>query len=95
MKFFLAITVASLLAIASASPGFAQGQKTGFDEEETTTQGGSGKVNTNANPDNQGQTTVTTTGPKGQLAKDNTDCNNCDTETTDLPGQGRDPILEE
>jgi hypothetical protein len=41
----------------------------------TSTQGNSGKTNTNANPDNKGQ--VTTTGPKGQLKQGKTSCNNC------------------
>ena len=88
-KFFIATAAAALLAL-SVTPMQAGGNKTGHDTdtwtEETTTQGNSGKTNDNANPDNSGQetttTTTTTSGPKGQLDKDNTDCNNCTSTTT-------------
>jgi len=69
-----AVAIAAALTMASQAPAWAQGEKKGFATEET--QGNSGKTNENANPDNQGQ--VTTTGPKGQVAKGNTDCNNCE-----------------
>lgn len=79
------ITVVALLA----SPAVAQGKKLGFDEETTSTQGNGGRTNTNANPDNEGQTVEETTGPKGQLMNGNTDCNNCESEVVDLPGKNR------
>jgi hypothetical protein len=91
----LAIAFAALFVIASLVPdALAQGKKTGFGSETETSsgQGNTSNTNNNANPDNQGQTTTTTTteGPKGQLKQGNTDCNNCETETTvDLPGKNR------
>jgi uncharacterized protein YdeI (BOF family) len=74
-------------ALTFAFPAFAQGQKVGFGEEQETTQGSGGKENPNANPENEGQTETTTTGPRGQLKQDNVDCNNCETTVTDRPGK--------
>jgi uncharacterized protein YdeI (BOF family) len=80
--------VAGILAtLLFASPALAQGQKVGFGEEEQATQGSGGKENTNANPENEGQTVTETTGPRGQLKNDRTDCNNCTTTVTDEPGK--------
>lgn len=88
---YLLIPLAALVALSLANPdpAWAQGQKKGHEETTQSTQGNSGKTNENANPDNEGQTTTETTGPKGQLDKGNTDCNNCDTTVTDLPGKNR------
>ena len=86
----LAIAAALILAGAAVTTtSWAQGNKTGFEEEEVATQGNSGKTNENANPENEGQTETTTTGPKGQVDKGNLDCNNCETTVTDLPGANR------
>jgi hypothetical protein len=85
----MAVGVAAALMLASQSPVWAQGMKTGFGEDTTRTQGNSGKTNDNANPDNEGQTVTTTTGPRGQLKNGNTGCNNCETLPPDLPGKNR------
>jgi hypothetical protein len=76
----LAVTVG--LFFAAQDPAWAQGKKSGFDRE--SGQGAKSKENTNANPNNQGQTTIE--GPHGQIKQGNTDCNNC---TQDLPGRNR------
>ena len=80
MRKLLSITAAAALAVATVTPVFAAGNKTGFSS--TSTQGSGGKTNTNANPDNQGQTTIT--GPRGQV-KQGKDANT----TVDLPGSSR------
>jgi hypothetical protein len=85
----ISLIAVAVLLLGGLQPVLAQGQKTGHQTETESTQGNSGKTNPNANPDNEGQTTTTTTGPKGQLDKGNTDCNNCETEVTDLPGKNR------
>jgi hypothetical protein len=79
MKKIVAASAALALAFASA-PAFAAGQKKGFDA--VSTQGSGGKTNTNANPLNQGQTTVT--GPHGQVKQGKTA-----NTSTDLPGKAR------
>jgi hypothetical protein len=81
----------SAVFLISALPAMAQdsGRHSGFDSDTDATQGNSGKENTNANPDNEGQTVEETTGPKGQLKQGNDDCNNCETEVIDLPGANR------
>jgi hypothetical protein len=78
MKKILAVSAA--LALVFATPAVAAGQKKGFDS--ISTQGSGGKTNTNANPSNQGQTTVT--GPHGQVKQGKTA-----NTTTDLPGKAR------
>jgi hypothetical protein len=40
------------------------------------------------NLSNNGTSSEETIGPKGQLKRDNTDCNNCET-IVDLPGKNR------
>jgi hypothetical protein len=76
----LLVTSAALALALAVSPTFAAGQKKGFDS--VSTQGSGGKTNTNANPSNQGQTTVT--GPHGQVKQGKTA-----NTTTDLPGKAR------
>ena len=80
MNKLLTVIAASALALATTVPTFAAGKKAGFDS--TSTQGSGGKTNTNANPANEGQTTIT--GPHGQV-KQGKDANT----TVDLPGNGR------
>ena len=65
MKMFLTTSAALALAVALGSPAFAAGKKSGFGTIEVNTTGGSGKFNPNASTSST--TTVTTTGPKGQL----------------------------
>jgi hypothetical protein len=89
MKKLITAATAIALALAVASPGFAAGKKTGFGSDTSSTQGSGGQENPNANPENEGQTVEETTGPRGQLKNDRTDCNNCETETVDLPGKNR------
>jgi hypothetical protein len=90
MRYLPILAAAATVALfAAQDPAWAQGEKRGFGEDTTNTQGNSGKTNENANPDNEGQTTTTTTGPRGQLKQDNTDCNNCETAVTDRPGKNR------
>ncbi len=82
MRYLLVpLAATAVFFFVAQDPAWAAGKKSGFGE--TTTQGNSGKTNTNANPDNNGQ--KTTTGPQGQLNKGNTDCNNC---TSTGPGKG-------
>jgi hypothetical protein len=88
-KLLMTAIAAAALMLVSFDPTFAQGKKTGFGEDQESTQGNSGKTNDNANEDNEGQTTTETTGPRGQLKQDNTDCNNCETTVIDLPGKNR------
>jgi hypothetical protein len=80
---------ATLGALAIASVGFASGAQAnnGFDSNTSPpTQGNSGKTNENANPDNSGTQTTTTTGPHGQL-KQGKDANT--TTVTTGPGQSQ------
>jgi hypothetical protein len=58
------------LALAISGPSFAAGKKAGFATETVNTTGGSTKYNPNASTSST--TTVTTTGPKGQLQNDKT-----------------------
>jgi hypothetical protein len=76
--------LAAVALLALACPVLAQdnGRHEGFSEE--SGQGNTDNDNQNANPDNEGQTTLS--GPKGQVDKGNTDCNNCE---LDLPGKNR------
>jgi hypothetical protein len=80
---------AAILAITLTSSGvvLAEGKHTGFDSETTGPTNGNGG-NDNGNLTNEGTSSTETTGPKGQLKQDNTDCNNCET-TVDLPGRNR------
>lgn len=98
MKYLPLILAATLVAAGNV---YAEGKKNGFgNDKSSVTESGQGaavKKNGNANPGNQGQTTVLiteeTTGPKGQLKNDRTDCNNCVTTITeeiiDSPGKKR------
>jgi hypothetical protein len=86
-KLILAITVSTALLGTAVAPVLAAGQHVGWDTDTSEpTNGNSG--NSNGNLDNNGTSSTTTTGPKGQLDKGNTDCNNCET-TPDLPGKNR------
>jgi hypothetical protein len=78
--------VAALL-IGSLGPTLAAGQHNGFGSESTGPTNGNGG-NDSGNLDNNGTSSTETTGPKGQLKQDNTDCNNCET-IIDLPGKNR------
>lgn len=80
MKTIFAALAAVALAVAIAGPAGAQGKKLGFASE--STQGMGGKTVENANPDNQGQLTVT--GPKGQVKQGKTA-----NTTVSLPGRNR------
>ena len=86
MKKTIAIASAAALALALGAPAYAAGKKTGFATDSSSTQGSGGKTNTSANPSNQGQTTTTVSGPKGQVKQGKT-ANT--TTTTDLPGKNR------
>lgn len=98
MKKYTVLAIAAFFAVGIAQ---ADGKKLGFGEKESSStesgQGAPAKPNGSANAGNQGQTTVEiteeTTGPKGQLKNDRTDCNNCETtiteEVIDLPGKKR------
>jgi hypothetical protein len=85
MKKLALITTGVALAFGLSSPVFAA--PAGFGEEKNTTQGGSGKT-TSANPDNEGQTETTTTGPRGALKNDK-ETPNQETNVTNLPGKNR------
>jgi hypothetical protein len=74
------VVVAASLLLALSTPSFAAGKKSGFSS--TSTQGAGGHTNTNANPSNEGQTTIT--GPRGQVKQGKTA-----NTTVDLPGNGR------
>jgi hypothetical protein len=78
----LAVALAATLMMSSFSIAEAQGNKTGFSDK--SGQGNLDNQNSNAKPGNQGETSVS--GPKGQIDKGNTDCNNC---SSDLPGANR------
>jgi hypothetical protein len=78
----ISLATAAVFLFATQDPVWAAHETT-----TTTTQGNSGKPAQNTN--NQGTTTTTTTGPKGQLDKGNTGCNNCDTAVTDRPGASK------
>lgn len=80
MKKLLASTAVIAVALAMTSPASFAGQKKGF--ASTSTQGSGGKENPNANPSNQGQTTIT--GPKGQVKQGKTA-----NTTVDKPGAKR------
>ena len=83
MRFLLIpLAATAMLFFATQNPVWAAHATT-----TTTTQGNSGKPAQNTN--NQGTTTTTTTGPKGQLDKGNTGCNNCDSTVTDRPGKNK------
>ena len=98
MKIYTVLAIAAFIAVGVAQ---AEGKKSGFGKAESSStesgQGAAGKPNGSANAGNQGQTTVEitveTTGPKGQLKNDRTDCNNCETtiteEVIDRPGKKR------
>jgi hypothetical protein len=73
------VALAALLFAAQA-PVWAQGNKSGHETE--TTMGESGNPPPNDNAADSGGT-KTTSGPKGQVDKGNTDCNNC---TSSGPG---------
>jgi hypothetical protein len=79
--------VAALLLGGSLSPTLAAGKAVGHDTGTESTQGKSGKTNTSANPDNEGQTETTYSGPKGQIDKDNFTCNNCIVIESSGPGK--------
>ena len=70
------ISAAAVLALVlgSVGPSWAEGQHNGWADE--SGQGNLDNDNDNANPNNNGQVTVE--GPKGQINKDNFDCNNCE-----------------
>ena len=81
---------AALAALAFTVPAAAQttsGKKTGFGYTYTATQGSSGKTaNTRNSPRSQGDSTVTVTGPRGQIKQGKT-ANT--TTTTSGPGRKR------
>ena len=79
------ISVLAGLAILSWGLQPTMAAKNGFSSDTTKTQGNGGKTNDNANPDNNGQVTTTTSGPKGALKNDNTPDSNVTT-TTSGPG---------
>ncbi len=85
-KSLTAIAVLSLVLSTSsvtwAEGGTDQGKHKGFSQE--SGQGNLDNNNANANPNNNGQTSVE--GPKGQIDNGKTDCNKC---TQDLPGKNR------
>jgi hypothetical protein len=64
------LAIAALL-ISTAAPAFAEGKHTGFSSDS-----GQGNLNNDNVQNNNG--TVTVSGPKGQIDKDNTDCHNCE-----------------
>ncbi|WP_262030017.1 hypothetical protein [Microvirga sp. Mcv34] len=78
MKKALATAAALSLIIVTASGAWAQGNKTGFSSDT-----GQGNLNNENYKDNPGSVEVS--GPKGQIDKGNTDCNNC---TSSGPGNG-------
>jgi hypothetical protein len=82
-KLMIATTAIAALLLGSLGPTLAAHKSV----TSPPTQGNSGKTNDNANEDNNGQVTTTTTGPKGQVDKGKTEdnCNNCTT-TTSGPG---------
>lgn len=85
MKALLAALATAALLASAAHPALAQGNKNGWGKIETNTTGGSGKFNENSSPNSW--TTVTTTGPRGQLKNNKT--TNVSSETTGLPGRNR------
>ena len=88
MRKLLLISAAMLVMILSpSSVVLAEGQHVGFDKQTTGPTNGNGG-NDNGNLNNEGTSSTETTGPKGQLDKGNTGCNNCET-TTNLPGKNR------
>ena len=66
-----------------ASPGWA---KVGFDSDSTDYLGNS-QNEAEDGQGGEGTRTETTTGPHGQIKQGNTDCNPCETTTTDKPGR--------
>jgi hypothetical protein len=70
----LSVLAALALIIGSVGPTLAEGNHFGFSDD--SGQGNLDNDNDNANPDNKGQVEVS--GPKGQIDKGNTDCNNCE-----------------
>ena len=70
------------LALALCGPSFAAGKKAGFATETVNTTGGSTKYNPRAS--SSSTTTITTTGPKGQLQNDKTA--NVSSAKTNRPG---------
>ena len=68
---FLSTVAILALVVGSASPTMAAGQHNGFSDES-----GQGNLNNDNVQDNNG--TVTVSGPKGQIDKGKTDCNNCE-----------------
>lgn len=86
LRLTISLVMTSFLISGSA---MAEGNHHGWDEHDgPTTQGNGGMTNDHASDTNEGTTSETTEGPKGQLDKENTDCNNCET-TVDLPGKNR------
>jgi hypothetical protein len=73
-KAFISTAAVLALVIGSVGPTLAAGQHNGFSKD--SGQGNLDNDNANANPDNNGQVTVS--GPKGQIDKGTTDCNNCE-----------------
>ena len=69
-KLIVVASAAIGLALAISGPSFAAGKKNGFTTIEVSTTGNSKKLNTQAS--GSSTTTVTTTGPKGQLQNDKT-----------------------
>jgi hypothetical protein len=67
------------LGFLTQAPAWAQGNRTGFSEQE-----GQGNLENDNVRDNPG--TASVSGPKGQIDKGNVDCNNCE---QDLPGNNR------
>jgi hypothetical protein len=91
MKLTLTAGAAMLAAVAFAGSAAAQittsGKKNGFGSTFTATQGSSGKTaNTRNSPRSQGDTTVTVTGPRGQIKQGKT-ANT--TTTTSGPGRSK------
>jgi len=72
-------TIAILFSLVFATAAFAEGNHNGFASDS-----GQGNLSNENVQNNNGTTSVS--GPKGQVDKGNTDCNNC---STDLPGNNR------
>lgn len=78
----LLMTVAALALIGVTAGGaWAEGNHSGWSDE--SGQGNLTNDNSNNSPNNG---TASVEGPKGQIDKDNYDCNNC---SQDLPGANR------
>ena len=78
MKKTIALALAFTLVVASSGGAFAAGNKSGFGSNSGQGNLSNENVQEPANPG-----TTSETGPKGQLKRTGSPCNNC---VTDLPG---------